>query len=150
MAFDRTSQADLLALKTEVNTDPLSMGYLDSGNTQKLLGLLNDPDANVGGETVGSAFTPELFLKVVVPGDLTVGGQFSQGELEFLKLLFEASFEKTDNLDAFRAKVRDLFPAQSGTVAALDAEVSLISRAEVLFGQGTNIDRLDWIAARDS
>jgi len=27
MTFDRTDPADLLALKTEVNTDPISMGY---------------------------------------------------------------------------------------------------------------------------
>ena len=43
-----------------------------------------------------------------------------------------------------------LFAANSATVTALDAQNVTLSRAEVLFGQGTTITKDDWYAARDS
>ncbi len=52
--FDAANPADLAALKSEVNTDPISMGYAAVINqTQPLLKLLNEPENNVGSETIG-------------------------------------------------------------------------------------------------
>ena len=55
MAFDVNNPADLLALKNEVNLDPIGMGYDPTGPTQPLLKLLNDPSENIGGDTAEPA-----------------------------------------------------------------------------------------------
>lgn len=148
--FDVTDPADLLALKTEVNTDPISMGYDANGGTKQILNLLNLPENNVGGETVGESFTPRLMLEILEPGDLTVGGQFTEGEQAWIKLLMESSATLDDDIELFRAKFISVFPANSATVTNLAARLRNLSRAEVLFGEGTSISRNDWFAARDS
>jgi hypothetical protein len=150
MAFDRLNPEHLATLKTEAETDPIEMGYSGTNSTIQLLNLFNNPINNVGGEVVGEMFTPKLMLDVIVPDDLTPGGQFTQGELEWIKMLFESSSSLGDDLDAFRTKFRGLFPGNAQTVANLDARVRRLSRAEVLFGEDTVISRDDWFAARDS
>ena len=151
MAFDRNDAADLLALKTEVNTDPIGMGYDPAGNTTQLLKLLNDPASNVGGDMVAGDITPRIMLRDVIdPGDLTPGGQFEQGELEFVKMVMEISQLPDDDLSEMRTKLEAVFPANTTTGAAFRALSRAISRAEALFGVDTVISRDDWFAARDS
>lgn len=150
MAFDLNNPADLAALKSEINTDPLNIGYAAQTSTQQILNLLNDRVNNPGGETTGETLTPRLLLNVIDPGDLTVGGQFAQGDLEWLKLLIETTQFIDDDLSAFETKIRSLFPGNSTTITNLDAQIRSLSRAEVLFGNGTVISRADYLAARDS
>ena len=148
--FDATDPADLLALKTEVNTDPIGMGYDVNANVTTLMRLLNDPANNVGGETVGESFTPRLMLDVLEPGDLTTGGQFTEGEQTWIRLLMESSATLDDDIELFRAKFISVFPANATTVTNLAARLRDLSRAEVLFGEGTTLSNQDWFAARDS
>jgi hypothetical protein len=125
MAFDRTNPADLLALKNEVNTDPLGMGYLSSGNTQKLLDLLNDGDKNLGGETTAGDITPAILVNdLIAPGDLEPLGQFGTGELEWVKMVMEISQTPNDNISFLRTKLESVFPANTTTGAAIRASGS--------------------------
>lgn len=153
MAFDRTDPADLLALKTEVNTDPISMGYAAVvDQTQNLLKLLNDPTNNVGGETAQGDLTPRVLWELAAdnPDDFTPHGQFSEGDQFVMQQLFEISNLIDDDLNWARDKISNIFPAADGFRIALEALSKLLSRSEVLFGENTVITRDDWIAARES
>lgn len=150
MSFDINNAADLLTLKNEVNNDPIGMGYDPSGNTPSILSLLNDPSKNVGGETTGKTLTVKLLLDAIEPGDLTIGGQFSQGKLEWLKMVVESSTDINSVIESQRVKITNLFQAQDVTRTMLEAQSRTLSRAEVIFSENTNISRTDWIAARDS
>lgn len=144
MAFDRTDPADLAALKTEVTTDPIGMGYNPISDNQ-VIKPINDPDANVGGETVGRVFTQEAMLEALDPTNLD-DQQTNTGAGAYVQAL--ASYQ--GDISAFKAKFRAMFAANSATVQALDAQTRNLSRAEVLFGEGTVISVQDWWAARDS
>lgn len=150
MAFDRTNQQDLDWLHTEVFTDPISMGYVPGSTQQGVLARLNDPALNVGGETTGSDLTPRLLLDAIDPADLTPSGNFTQGELEFLKLVVESSASIDDNIEPWRAKITGMFQAQAATRQALEAQSRALSRAEVMFGADTQIGTQDWFEARDN
>ena len=147
MAFDVASAADLLTLKTEVADDPIGMDY--SGNTTVLLKQLNDADKNVGGEVAGATLTVGLLFDAIAlaPGDLDIQGQFGEGDQLFLGNLLQR--ELSTNIQKYRSSVEDILP--NGAVKTnLESQTMPLSRAEVLFGQGTNISKPDWYAARDS
>jgi len=144
MAFDRTDPTDLAALKAEVNTDPISMGYDPSGATSQLLKLLNDPANNVGGETSARVFDVSALLDALDPADLDAQ-QTNAHAAQWINTIVQ-----NGDTEPYKNKFRDLFAANSATVTALDAQVSALSRGEVLFGQATNITREDWFAARAS
>lgn len=154
MAFDRGNPADLLALKTEVNTDPIGMGYAAQlNNTAQLLKLLNDPANNVGGDTSDRVFDSLSLLDALEPGDLEA--QQTNAHAAAYTQILVAQFNLGDGIEAYKAKWRSMFQANSATVIALDAQVRLLSRAEVLFDAPTFTDftvisREDWAAARDS
>lgn len=145
MAFDRTNPAHLTQLSSELTLDPISMGYAGATSNPQILDLLNDPANNVGGETVGAEFTVDLMLQVIEPNDLTVGGQFTEGKLEWIKMLASGFAD----VSQFRTKFRDQFQPADQTVTNLDAEVMVISRAEVLWGVGTVISKQDLLAAQE-
>ena len=147
MAFDRTDASDLLALKTEINTDPLSMGYDAAGPTQHILDKLNDPAQNLGNETTGVNLTPKLLLDNMVVNDFS-GNGVTDGERRFLEVFLNK--ESSEDIESYRQKIRETFKTNSATVTALDALSRPISRGEVLFGVETTINRDDWLAARDS
>ncbi len=153
MAFDNTSPADLLALKTEEADDPTTMRYAAvDGQTRKTLELFNDGDKNVGGETIGEDFTSDIVLDVIDPDEVTVGAKFSEGQANWLNYLMAAA-GSVRNFSAFEAKFRLLFAdytPSSTTLDALNLKTRALSRAEVLFGEGTTISKADWIAARNS
>lgn len=147
MAFIRTNAADLLSLKTEVTTDPIGMGYNPAGGTNAILKLLNDADSNIGGETTGIILTPKKLLDVIVVPDFS-GNGVTDGERRYLEVFMNKPSD--EDIESHREKIRQTFKTNSSTVAALDALVRPLSRAEVLFGENTVINRDDWIAARDS
>ena len=147
MAFDQTDSADLLALKTEVTTDPLGLGY-NPDNSNDVVKILNDPAANTGGETANQTLTPRILLEQVVLADYD-SNQVTDGERRYIEAFFNRQ-NLDENIDAFRNKIRDAFKTNSTTVANIDALVRPLSRAEVLFGADTVLSRSDWLAARDS
>lgn len=153
MAFDRTSQDDLNTLKTEIETDPLNVGYqAQSGNTSRILERVNGGEFNPGPEVVTQRLTPKLLIDACVNNatSLTVGGQFTQGELEALKLIVEASATLEDDIEEYRLAVESFWQANDPLRQALEAQTRKQSRAEVLFGIGTTISSSDWFAARDN
>jgi hypothetical protein len=152
MAFDRTDPADLLALKTEVTTDPIGVGYDVNGATKDILAMLNDAELNPGNETTGAPLTARVLWEISAdsPDDLTPHGQFSVGDQFVMQQLFEISSGPDDDLSWARARVLNLFPANDGIPQAINALLRGLSRAEVLFGTDTIISQQDWFAARDS
>lgn len=147
MAFDRTNSTHLAALKNEVNTDPISMGYDPTGPTRTILKLLNDPANNIGGEIVTRPFDVLAMIDALEPADYDAP-QTVVGAATYVHTLVELG--AYNSIEPYKAKFRGLFAANSDTVTALDAQTIAISRAEVLFGQGTEISREDWTTARDS
>lgn len=148
MAFDINDPADLLALKNEINNDPLSLGYNPDANVNTLLGLLNDADKNTGGETANQKLTPRILLAQVVLSDYD-SNQVTDGERRYIEAFFNRQ-NLDEEIEEFREKIRDAFKINSTTVTNIDALVRPLSRAEVLFGAETVISKADWIAARDS
>lgn len=152
MAFDRTDPADLLALKTEVTTDPAGVGYDVAGPTKFILDNLNLPENNPGSETTGAPLTARVLWEISAdnPDDLTPHGQFSVGDQFVMQQLFEITAGPDSDLSWARARVVGLFPANDGIPTAINALLRGLSRAEVLFGTDTTISQQDWFAARDS
>lgn len=147
MAFDRTNPADLAALHAEVNNDPILMGYAAViDNTTQLLKLINDPGNNAGGETAGVQLTVGLLLEHMLPSDFDAV-QVSDGERRYIESFLGRDFSL--NIERYRPQIVAAFRANSTTVSNLNALSRPLSRAEVLFGEGTVIVRDDWIAARD-
>jgi hypothetical protein len=148
MAFDINDPADKLALKNEVNNDPLSLGYNPDANVNTLLGLLNDASKNTGGETANQKLTPRILLAQVVLSDYD-SNQVTDGERRYIEAFFNRQ-NLDEEIEEFRDKIRDAFKINSTTVTNIDALVRPLSRAEVLFGSETVISKADWIAARNS
>jgi len=150
MAFDKNNPADLAALKSEVESDPISMGYaaVVDTNINQLIRLINDPDDNVGGETVNTELTAEILLDVIDTGDFA-SNQVDQGERDWIKMCFDYALQGT-SIEKYRAKIKGIFQANSQTNNNIDALFRALSRAEVLFGAGATISKADWLAARDS
>ena len=144
MSFDQNNPVHLAALQTEESADPIGMGYAAANNTNGTLNLFNDSDNNVGGETANRIFDSAAMLDALEPTEFEAQ-QTSAGAAEYTSTL--AAY---GNIENYKVKWRGMFAANSDTVVALDAQTSPLSRAEVLFGQGTVISKSDWITARDS
>ena len=148
MAFNVNNAADLLALKTEVNTDPDGMGY-DTASTPDILSKLNDPANNVLPETGPDRMTAEKLLKVIYPEAVSSQDQFK------LQFTFEATGGLDSDLSNFKSEVSAL---STGLATAVSSIIRPLSRAEVLFAvddssgarESVYISRNDWLTARDS
>ena len=152
MAFDRNNPADVLALKTEVDTDPALMGYTPAdGDTGKLLDLLNLPANNVGNETGVAPLLGKDLMKMIFTDNISGPNQFN---IELMYNLCAADGKDCD-MSEFRAAVVAL--GDAGLNAQITAHIRPLSRAEVLFSNldadGTHefvtISNKDWFAARD-
>ena len=142
--FDRTDPADLLALQTEVATDPLGMGYVPEVGTTAFLDLLNNPAKNLGGEIAQVLLTSGVLLDVLVPSDLNEK-KVGDGERRFIEAMINRDFE-TD-IERYREQIREALLLDSETVFAIDTIMEPISRAQVLFGRLTVISSADLSAA---
>lgn len=149
MAFDRTNAADLLALKTELTTDPIVMGYNLNQNVSQTINKLNTGTLNVGLETVQGDLTTQILWELAAdnPNDFTPHGQFTVGDQFVMQQLFEITTSLGDDLNWARAKIASLFPTNDGFRLALEALVRRLSRAEVLFGEGTVLNSQDIASA---
>lgn len=147
MSFDTTNPADLAALQSELVNDPLSVGYAAAqGVTAQILKLLNDPANNPGGESASRPFDIFALRDALDPTDYD-SPQTSAFAAQYTHFLAELA--AYSSIESEKLKWRSMFAGNSATVAALDAQNVLLSRAEVLFGQGTTISKADYVAARD-
>ncbi len=148
MAFDVTNPADLLTLKTEQATDPIGMGYAAvDGSTKRTLALFNDGELNVGGQTTGS-LTVRGLCGAVDPDEMSAQ-QVDSGKLRYVHAMMGQPL--SEDISEFLPQLLVVFDqGGANTTAALNAALRRLSRAEILFGDGTVISKTDWFAARDS
>ena len=150
MSFDINNPADLLALKTEVNTDPSSVGYDPTGPTEEVLALLNLAANNPGSEKG----TPPLLLGDLWQIIVEDGATATQAEFE-LGLLYAMGEGPDTDVSRWRETIKTVDTGIGNRITALARD---LSRAEALFAvldaTGTTeyvvISREDWLASRDS
>ena len=141
--FDRNDPAQVLALYEEWTLDPAGVGYSAVSNTVQLLNLTNEPENNPGGETGGRPFTPESLMDALDPTDYD-SPQTVVGAPNYVHTLIELG--NYSDITPYKAKLELMFAANSATVVALEAQIVLLSRADVLWGHETNITRDDYSA----
>lgn len=139
------SEADKLALKTELNDDPIAMGYNLNANVTVTQKQLNDPAANVGGETVQGDLTTQILWELAADNtdDFTPHGQFTEGDQFVMQQLFEITTDLSEDLNWARAKISNIFPVNDGFRQDLEALTRALSRGEVLFGIDTVLSTTD-------
>lgn len=155
MAFDRTDPADLLALKTEINTDPDGLGYAAViENIVPLLALINAKSASytvrkpyISSAEVKSVCTYSAYNTLVIDEQEWLQWMTSNSSVTpDIKTTTDLVARLTDgNNSIWSAAERDAMNA--AMLALIDVDGS---RAEFLFGFGTVISEADWIAARNS
>lgn len=148
--FDVNSSLDLAALKEEVLTDPTGVGYnAASGSTQLVLDGLNQVSKNTTPQIAVAPMTAGAFLFAIFDVAISSQDQFK------IQLLFEGTADLEEDLSRYRLKTRNLSAQISNAVDTIQRPMS---RAEVLFSnldangvtEFVTINRMDWIAARDS
>ena len=155
MAFDVNDPADLLELKTEIETDPTGLGYSDE-NTSDDIALINDTQQTI---TVSKPKISSALVRSETTFDAY--NNLSIDEQEWLRWMTGSNGFEEENLTVtpdLRTQLTGPGPASIWAVADRDemntVMLSLIdvdgSRAEELFGYGASISINDWIAARNS
>jgi len=150
--FDRNDPDDVMLLNLEIFVDPLGMGYIViNGDIAFSRLLLNEGENNVGGEVGLLELTPEVVLEAMSFKDYSratldgrayidlVVGRASSCRISPPKILPGISCD----LDPYREKLLEALPKNRETVFPLRR----LSRAEVLFGQGTFIGQNDYTDA---
>ena len=134
MTYNVNSHDDKVALRTEITTDPISMGYagLPYSDTKKLTKFINDAENNAGGESAGHLFSHSVLMDTWEPKGV---------QNEMLPWIQQLISEERSDISRHEAKYRANCGA--GSLAALDAVIVQLSRAEVLFGQGTVLSSTD-------
>ena len=154
MSFDRNDPADLLALKTEVTTDPLGLGYDTDANVTQITDIINSKDFTVSKPKISSALVRSTCTYDAYNG-------LAIDEQEWLTWMTGSNGYEEENMtvtDDLRTQLAgsgsDSIWAVADRTAMVTAMTELIdvhgSRAEVLFGYGTSISTDDWTTARDS
>lgn len=161
MAFDRNDQVDIDALWIEVSTDPLTLGY-DQGITQDgILDIINLTRATitVSKQKISASDVRGATTKSAYDGLLAD----EQGWLEWqtgtngfgeenLTVTADMRLQLTGETGggASNSSIWSV-PTRAAMEAAMLALLDVDgSRAEQLFGIGTDIQRADWFAARDN
>lgn len=155
--FDRNNPAHIQALQSEINTDPIGIGYNPAnGDTGELLGLLNAKNYTVGKPKISSAAirsttTYDAYDTLSIDGQEWIRWMTGSNGFD------EESVTVTDDLRQKLAGDPTAIQSIWATAhrdemnAAMLALIDVTgSRAEVLFGYGTSISREDWFAVRDS
>ena len=158
--FDINNPADLLTLKTEVNTDPNAYGYIPESTQEGVLDIIN-------------LARPEITVsKPYISAGAIKDGTFFEAydgagvdEQEWLRWITEGG--STEDGLKVTQDLRDRLTGVTGGSAtgnsiwavgerpAMEAAMLALidvagTRAEQLFDYGTIISRNDWITARDS
>ena len=156
MSFDRTNPTHLAELKAEVQTDPVTMGY-DVNNIHDIRNKINTPSSNVGNDNRTDAeFTGDDLLASIAVNPSEYAVVVSAHTQSAIRTTFvEALIARQDGLipKRFHATILAIFTAANASTirtAMIAHATSPISRAEVLWGNDTQISKQDWYAARDS
>ena len=154
MAFDINDSADLLALKNEVNNDPLSLGYNPaSGDVTNIINIINTKSYTVSKPKISaadirSATTYDAYNNLSIDEQewirwMTGSNGFDQENVTVTQDLRDRLTDGTNSIWA----AGDRTAMNAAMLALIDVSGS---RAEVLFGYGTVINKNDYAAARDS
>ena len=147
--FDKENAADLLALKTEVNTDPISMGYTPDAMDDGVVFLINDVSSNAVPEQITRPLDDIAIAEVAGIIDGTEYDALTAYNKAWVQSLINRA--EGDSIVPYKDKFLDVFGAGSVTrTAAVALLPKDATRAEVLFGINTVITNADWVAARDS
>jgi hypothetical protein len=154
MAFDVNDPVDLLALKNEVNNDPLALGYApESGNVTNIINILNTKNYTVSKPKISaadirSATTYDAYNNLSIDEQewirwMTGSNGFDQENVTVTQDLRDRLTDGTNSIWA------------AGDRTAMNAAMLALievpgSRAEVLFGYGTTLNKNDYTTARDS
>lgn len=154
MAFDNTDPADLLALNTEMFTDPLALGY-EPENTTVSLNIINavSPSFTVSKPKISAA-------EIRSTCTYDAYNNLSIDEQEWIRWMTGSNGTNEENVIVtvdLRTQLTGPGLASIWAPANRDemnaAMLDLIdvdgSRAEDLFGYATNITSADWIAAKN-
>ena len=150
MPFDIKNPADLSALKNEVTNDPVSIGYQPVENTNELLKLLNDPANNTGSESAaGRVLSGVNLLEICMRHPIDFDASINTASKRvFIQGLF-AQEEITKSFKEELVGPSGLFPSGDIRDDIISEVQGKLSRAEVLFGEDTVINKRDWARARD-
>jgi len=165
MSFDRNDPDDLLALKTEVNTDPNAYGYDPETTQAGVLDIINLPRAEfvfskdkVAAAQIRTATTYDAYNNLVIDEQEWIrwvtGSNGFDDETTIVTDDFKVQFTGNTLAQTGAGNETNSFWATANRTE-MTAAMRLIferpgSRAEDLFGLGTIITRDDWFAARDS
>ncbi len=154
MPYDRNNQADLTALKNEIDTDPLILGYdLASGDIGGIVTLINAKNytvtkTKVSAADIRAACTYDAYDTLSIDEQewlrwMTGSNGFDE---ENVKVTQDLKDRLTDGNNSIWAAAHRT-EMNAAMLALIDVPGS---RAEVLFGHGTIIGSQDVIAARDN
>jgi hypothetical protein len=158
MAFDANDPNDLAELKSEVAVDPTALGYAAVvAETDALLALINDKNPatlvskpGIDPASVRSQTTFDAYNNLSIDEQewirwMTGANSANNGSSLAVTPDLRARLTGPGNASIWAAADRDAMNAVM--LALIDVPGS---RAEILWGYGTNISRADWFAARDS
>jgi len=136
---------DYQALKTEIITDPKTLGYTGKSDYEVAV-LMNTPGGS--GETMFRSYTPvEDLVACIVRAEYDA---LASAAKTYLDMVFSSTKVKTGDA-TLRAQVGQLFAAGTTSRTNLTAAASrAASRSEILFGENTNISDADVAIARNS
>ncbi len=146
MAFDQTDPADLAALISEWDDDPLGIGYpAVREETQKMLDLTNKVENNPGGESIDRP-TEELDISdIAAVIDTTEYAALEEYNKSWVRMFISRPDDV--KLKPYQTKFIQIFPPGTLTLTgALALRPKLATRAEVLWGVNTKITKSDWSA----
>jgi hypothetical protein len=158
MSFDRNDPADLLALKTEVNTDPNALGYVPENTQSGVLDIINPADPltplrkpKVSAALLRTEITHDAYINLVADEQEWIRWITGSNGFEEENIIVTDDFNLQltgagdPNASFWHATNRDEMVNKMIAIINVPA-----SRAENLFGFGTVISSADWVAARDS
>lgn len=150
MSFDKFNSADLATLKSEIIED--SAGLYSSANTNVNVSAINSVEMNPTAARLNLDISKPLGMKMSDLSGIISASDYdtlSAYDREWVKSALRQPME-TD-IDPYKNRFFSIFPPGTATYEKAIAMLSKKpSRGEELFGLGTVITRLDWIAARDS
>lgn len=145
------TEAELAILKTELDTDPLALGYAGQPDTQGVADLLNTVGLSVPPETI-----PDTSVSVSAVMDAVDASELPAVDVNGLQFFLERLRLSGGSVDisagsAIIGQVADIFTvaAAPNSRTALNALTTReASRAEVLFGIGVTVTHTDVGLAR--
>jgi len=153
MAFDRNDSADLLALKTEINTDPDALGYVP-GNTNQGIELINEVSTYIvsklfiSADDVRSTCTSDAYNNLSIDEQAWIRWMTPAGAgADNLVVTSDLRTQLTGPDDASMWAVANRTAMNAAMLDLIDVPGS---RAQDLFGYDTAISSQDWLTAVNS